>query len=677
MFYKVRPVRPPRTRSTPFFGKGACCLAVGFACTLASERASASEPPSVDARVDSGGDIEDFEGESWSARGLLRTRAETVSFDAKTRSLELVGDVHVDAPPFHLRADRITLTRTKLGIDVVGQGRVAFCPCLGTPLTIEFSEAIVAPPGDLILRSPKLEIYDVPVLWLPWFWLRSDDRMGVLPPDIAYRGQDGWYFGGGVHVPWKEAGEKHALDLRAGGYAEGGFVVDGRLRTESTTTLLRFDRLERGRAPALADGSMGGNTADGLTASARGASTSGPATMAWDVDMIRGRRGVAATTDLDAAAKPWDRTEGTASLRLGPILAETGYRAVTRRGGDLTTIDAAGPFAALRTSGAIASGIVYDATVEGGSLHVVGAAAGAQASDTLSYGRAEVGGLAATYAGPLAASIQARAAGDLALEGRGSGGDRAATVRARLELPVGRSFAWSEDGNPWVHVVDPFVEGSVLHSRGNAVLGALPGRGLAAFGGTAPVTDAGVNTSLGHWGHRDAIEVMAAGGAAYGIGADSILPLARTRLSATFTGVGGQLETAHVAGRSPFGHAVVTRLRIGHDDGLRLLTNVAMRDSIDPVLARALTDPTTEAPAGWLAREGTTGGAGVVVPWTRSISTSAAVDADLTHTELVAARGGIELRDQCHCLVVRATAAHRIGREGVDVWLALDFTTDR
>jgi hypothetical protein len=38
---------------------------------------------------------------------------------------------------------------------------------------------------------------------------------------------------------------------------------------------------------------------------------------------------------------------------------------------------------------------------------------------------------------------------------------------------------------------------------------------------------------------------------------------------------------------------------------------------------------------------------------------------------------GIELRDRCGCLTLRVMGAHRLGREGVDVWVALDFAADR
>jgi hypothetical protein len=48
---------------------------------------------------------------------------------------------------------------------------------------------------------------------------------------------------------------------------------------------------------------------------------------------------------------------------------------------------------------------------------------------------------------------------------------------------------------------------------------------------------------------------------------------------------------------------------------------------------------------------------------------------DLDAGELVAALGSLELHDPCNCVVVRATAAHRIGRGGVDAWVSVDLPT--
>jgi hypothetical protein len=675
-----------------------CTLAaIVFVSLVTSSRAAlAREPAAVDEDRGDPTDLGEIEEDAFGMRGLVRTRAESVSFDARERSLELSGNVRIDAPPFHLRSQHIRLSRTRYGVEADGKGRLAFCPCLGTPLTVEFDKAIVAPPGELILKNPKLELYGVPVMYLPWFWLRSEEKVGVLPPDIAYRGQDGLFLGEGVHLPWKDRGTRQAMDLRGGAYFEGGFVADARLRSPIATTKIRYDRLVGANAPILPVPVAGADKRadDGLTVDAHGASNGDVTTIAWDVDVLRGRRGVASTSDLDAATKPWDRASGSAAVRLGPVTAETGARAVTRRGTDLAHVEAAGPYMALRSSGAATSGITYDATIEGGAVRTSGAAASFAAQqppvltpDTVSYARTEIGALAATTLGPIGASLGARGAGDVAAEGRRTGGDRAGTARLRLGVPIAKAFAPDDEAaphdrnDPLIHVLEPFAAASVLHTKGDAILGTLPGRGLASLSGTAPVVEGGFASTLGRWGRREAIEISASGGGAFGSNATAsrIRPLARGRLAATLTWLGAGLETGHVAGdaNAKGGAAVVARLRLGRTNGPRVLANIATREGIDPILARALTEAALESPAGFLAAEGTTGGAGLVIPWAHAITTSVGTDADATARELVALRGGIELRDRCGCVTLRANGSHRLGRNGVDVWVALDFAADR
>src|SRR5262245_41349360 len=149
-------------------GRKSASAAVVLAVVFAAPRARASEAPSVDDVDDE--ELESLEDEALGPRGDLRTRAETVSFDARERSLELQGNVRVDAPPFHFRSQRVRFSRQRLGIEIEGKGKLAFCPCLGTPLTIEFDKAVVAPPGDLVFHEPTLEFYGVPIFHLSWFW---------------------------------------------------------------------------------------------------------------------------------------------------------------------------------------------------------------------------------------------------------------------------------------------------------------------------------------------------------------------------------------------------------------------------------------------------------------------------------------------------------------------------
>lgn len=640
---------------------------------------------------DDADDNEAIEDEALGPRSNLRTRAEEVSFDTRQRTLELAGNVRVDSPPFHLRSERIKLTRTRYGIEIVGKGTLSFCPCLGTPLRVDFDEAIAAPPGDLILKNPTLRIYKVPILPLPYFWLRSDEKAGVLPPELAYRGQDGVFVGGGVHLPWK-AGEKRALDLRGGAYLFRGFVADVRLRTGASSTKVRYDRLPGGQGVTPGDASRD----DGLLVDARGGVTTGELGVTWDADVLRGARGVASTTDLDAAARRWDRISAEGALRGGPLVVSTAMRAVTRRGGALTDVEAAGPISTVRASGAAGGSVTYDATLEGGSLRLSGPGAafagGAAASpDALSFVRAEAGARATTSISALEASLAVRGAADVAAQGRQSGDDRAASGRGRLAVPFARRFDRrppDQENDPWVHVIEPFVEAAVLHAKGDGLFGVSPARAASAVDGTAPLAHAGFVTTLGRWGARQALELGMSGGGAAGARATAsgVRPLARARAAITFTWLGASADVARVFGErdAPVGAsgrasgvAAVGRLRLGPRTGVHVLGNVAARDGIDPVLARALVDAPLEPASGFLTRAGTTGGAGLAVPWSRWLTTTLGADGDATREELVAARAGIVVRDRCGCLTLRMMGAHRLGREGVDVWVALDFASDR
>ena len=257
--------------------------------------------------------------------------ADELHLDTRSQALDATGDVRVDEPPFHLTSDSLQLRRVPIGVELDGEGKLAFCPCLGAPLAVRFTGATVAPPHDLILRNPVLEVFGVPVAWAPAFWLRSPGRIGLLPPDLAWRGADGFFAGGGVHLPWRQGDVAHGLDLRAGAYFDGGAAVDGMLGTTATETHVRWDDFRGNAGVAIA--------AHGATAIANADRAD---SVAWDIDALRGPRAVQATTDLDAAAKPFDRATAAGRLaprRLGDRIAGSSgrasrqLRARRRRGG--------------------------------------------------------------------------------------------------------------------------------------------------------------------------------------------------------------------------------------------------------------------------------------------------------------------------------------------------------
>jgi hypothetical protein len=273
------------------------------------------------------------------------------------------------------------------------------------------------------------------------------------------------------------------------------------------------------------------------------------------------------------------------------------------------------------------------------------------------------------------ATLAVRGLGDVADDGARSGLDGAAQARATLALPLARGFAPADAGDaadPWVHRTEPRLEAAALVTHASDVLVVPAGRGLVGPAGGAWIAAAGWANAVGRWGSRASGELDASGGA---VGDDrAVLGALRARAAATGDWLGLRADLARVLGSGGGdGGAFIVRARLGPARGLHVGAHVAERDGVDPVVARALVDAPLEPASGWLARTGWTGGARVAVPLGSRITTRAGADVDLDARQLVAAVGALELHDPCGCVVVRATAAHRIGRDGVDVWLTVDL----
>jgi hypothetical protein len=590
--------------------------------------------------------------------------ADELRLDAHSQALDASGHVRVDEPPFHLSSDALRLRRVPIGAELEGQGTLAFCPCLGSPLAVRFSGATVAPPHDLILRNPVLEVFGVPLAWVPIFWLRSAGRVGLLPPDLAWRGADGFFAGGGVHIPWRNGDLAHGLDLHAGGYVDGGVAVEGLLRTTATETDVRWDLFQ-------------GN--NGLTIAARGATAIANGdrsdSVAWDVDALRGARAVQSTTDVGVAAKPFDRATAEAVWRPDGWVIASQFRAVALRGSDLQDTGVAGPVVALRRSGAIGTAGTYDATLEGGEI-------GGGGFGSTSFARAEGGALLATRLGAAGVSLAVRGLGDIADNGEREGVDGVAQVRAAIRLPLAREFA-SDDGNdPWVHRTEPRLEAAILAAHTDGVLVVPSGRGApdALGGGSAWIGAIGWSNLVGRSGSRAAADIDVAAGA---LGDDSglVRPLLRARatlggpwvaLHADFARV---LRVSEVDASAQPGGAFLATARIGPSSGLHLTAHAAERDGVDPYVARALVDMPEAAASGFLSAPGWTGGARAGIPFGTRVTARGGADLDLDAGELVAAVASLELHDPCGCVVLRATASHRIGREGIDAWVSVDLSS--
>lgn len=571
-------------------------------------------------------------------------RSQEVWVDPKAHAIHAEGDVVVNVPPFVVRSPELTLSRERLGVRLVGEGRLAFCPCLGEPLALRFREATVAPPADVLVRGAVFELYRVPFLYLPVFWLRSAKRPGLLPPEFAYRGGDGLLLGVGAHLPGNGHTKErpHALDVRGGGYLQGGFRTELRLSTPGSSTNVVVDHL----------GTLGWGV------DARG--SAGP--WNWDADLLRGGRAIKSTTDLDAAARVYDRASAEWSSGLGGVSVASAFRIVTPRGGhDLAF---AGPWVTLHRSTVLGTLGLLETSLGGGGFR--------RPEGDLSLARANV---AFEMAGPVSVfepRASVRAAMDGAAEAARSASLAQATTRLHVGLPLVRAFGGEE---PWVHRVTPFVEGAAI---------AMGGRGDARWmndvGVSNPLSPAhaslaelGVRSSLGSPSRETAWELEAASGGLSREAGEDWGGRARTSLSARAFAWG-----ADVAGlaRDRAG-ALSLRTRILPKTWPHLLLLLESRRGVDTALARMLLHAEEMRMFSYLDRDGSTGSTHVEIPWTTRLSTRGGGWVDVEKRTLLAASFAIDFHDPCGCMHLRLSGSRRIGREGVDVWLTVDLMTER
>jgi hypothetical protein len=583
--------------------------------------------------------------------------ADQLRFDPRAQALDASGHVHVEQSPFYLTSDALKLRRVPIGVELVGEGKASFCPCLGAPLAVRFRGATVAPPHDLILRDPVLELFGLPIAWAPAVWLRSTGRFGLLPPEVSWRGGDGLFVGGGIHMPWRNGDVARGIDLRAGAYVDGGVAVSTAMRTAVSDTRIAWDRLHGDDGLAL--------RLRGATAIAEG---DRPDSATWDVDGLRGMRAVQATTDLDASARPFDRAQAQAAWLDGGWTFGSGVRTVALRGGDLLDLGVGGPVVSARRSDAIAHAGAYDATIEGGAVSGVGVG-------TTTFARAEGGATVGTRWRSLGGTVAMRGLGDVADDGTRAGVDGGVQGRATLSLPLARGFASADEGDPWVHRVEPRLEVAAMAAHTSGVLVAVAGRGMTLPSGKVWLASAGLKSAVGRWGSHGSAEIDASGGVV--VDDQRALPVLRVRaaVGGRWLGLNGELARTLGSSSDNRGGALVARVRIGPPAGLHGSMHIADRDGIDPIMARSIVDAPFEPASGFLVAAGWTGGARLSAPLGSRLTTRAGADVDADARELVAALGAVEVHDPCNCVVVRLSAAHRIGRAGVDVWLSVDLAT--
>jgi hypothetical protein len=564
----------------------------------------------------------------------------------------VLGDgVDVRIGRYRLTSDHLQIGVAPGAVSFGGTGRVAFCPCPDPPVALAFSGVRVETAGDLYVRSPRLELLGVPILWLPYFWLRPADQPGLHFPSIAVRGADGVLLGSGVHLPFREPdGAARAFDFTAAGYVKGGVELGARLTTPSSSASVIADHIHGDRAAI----------------EARGALASPGASLAWEADAIRGDRARSGTIDLEAAARPFDHAAIEATLRPASGAAQGdltgGVEARAARGQGLFV---AGPLARLAASGAIGSVGVFRASVSGLLL------GNAIPDAALPIGRAVIATEINARPGPFALHVDAGARAEIAGDAAASPSrDATAGARIELDLPLRRDFARAVGEAPWQHRIAPSIAVAAAASTqigsffAPLSLAASPGLGLAA---------AGITTSFGR-ASGPSLRLEARGGAALrGAGPT---PLVTGRLTASAPLVSTSLEVAAEPAAPAPGSALIGRARLGAIDGLTLALGLAGQTGRGAREARGLVDLRSFSAGGdlaYLAASGWTGSAEAMIPWLRVMRTGARADVDLGAGQILALRGVTEYRHACGCLALGASAAHRTGRDGVDVIFTVDL----
>ena len=366
----------------------------------------------------------------------------------------------------------------------------------------------------------------------------------------------------------------HGLDLRAGAYFDGGAAVDGTIRTTATETHVRWDDLRGSSGVAIA--------AHGATAIANGDRAD---SVAWDVDALRGARAVQATTDLDAAAKPFDSSDGPGGVALGRAGCWARSSAPWPcAGAPCSTTACWRP--SSRFVAPARSGTRGRTTRPSRADRWPAEASGRPASRAPREGRS-----LASRLGGVGTTLALRGLGDVADDGEREGVDGVAQVRATVDLPMAREYASADATDPWVHRTEPRLEAAVLAAHTDGVLVVPAGRGAPdAIGEEAAwIGAAGWSNTVGRIGSRAAMDVDVAGGAIGDSSGARPLLRARAAMGGPWLGIRADfarvLQVRSLDATAQSGGAFIGSARIGPASGLHLAAHVAERDGVDPYVA--------------------------------------------------------------------------------------------
>lgn len=560
--------------------------------------------------------------------------ARKVQVDGDLGALELDGNVRVQAQRYRLKSEHLQLKRGPRGVEADGTADVAFCTCDEPPVRLRVSHATLAPPTDALFANARLEVGGVPILWSPGLWLRAPTRAGLTFPRLSYRGDDGVFVADGAYLPLgvEDGRVTRSLSVGAGVYSRGGARLEAELDTESSTSRVAWDHVDR----------------SALELDAHGSATLSEATIAYRVDALRGARAAVASSSLEVAARRTDRARLSVS-HVDELALGFGLRADAPRAGAMRDLGAAGPELYLGATRGLGDSTNLDVF----ALARTSTTSGNHSQTSLF----ERGTLSTNLRpGPFGLGLILAHSGDLQVSENRSLGVLRGGASVRIGLPLLRNFG------ALTHFVEP-----VLVARGlvEAAHRSAPFDTESALLGAG-----GFDTSLGERATRQALRLSVRGGALNQAGVTELVGMTRAGADAHLLGVSQSLVLLSESSSL----ISLSRVRLGPSDALHLLIRADGASHGSPARARWLFDDSWFDPARpILDRTGWSGGSELSVPWTRALTSTASVDYDLTNRELLAAWGGVGYRHPCGCLAVASFVGHRVGRGGFDAWLGFDL----
>ena len=588
--------------------------------------------------------------------GEVQFRADEAHADPEHGKVELQGGVVVTYDRFRLTSQKLAITLGPSAVEMRGTAKLTHCPCKDSPVSLEVSGARATGQGEIELRWPRLYFGSLPIFVLPWLLVRPADRVGLLPPRFAMRGDDGALLGAGARFPWRGAdGRLRAVELFASGYVQGGVELGARIEGPTMTGRFTWDRLRQDRFVADTHGFVRTDARPDVR-------------IAWDLDVIRGARGLVATPSLTTAAQPFDVGTAGVTMQVSPgrgvgVILGTGLVARARRG--------EGPIVWGPTAFAGASGAVG----RRGSWEANAALVMLSGQTNTPYARAEAGIEVAPRLGPVFTrarlGTRARFAGP---EGAPVAWDGVAEARAEAFVTLEQSFGGAKDAAPLVHRLSPRLEarGAVAQGAGaffQAIRPDLgPALGLAAIG---------VSSSLGR-AFGCSLEAEVKGGLVATTTGTSAVGWASAEgtsgpVSARVEAIASKGSVA-LPDEAGDGISALAELRVGFEDKTTVLLDVYGRAAGKGALARSLGDGFLLGDTiGLVAPRGLLLGLGYSRPLFGGITGNIRADTDLWTRAIVGFGGALSYRHPDGCLALEVGGSRRAGRPGTDIWVSVDL----